>query len=229
MQTSEIKILVVDDEPDIIEIIEYNLSKEGFIVYTATNGLEAIDTAIKTKPHLILLDIMMPMLDGVETCHRLRDKREFDQTLIAFLTARNEEYSQIAGFEAGADDYIQKPIRPRLLITRLKALLRRHNDNLISSTPNQILFGGLKIDKEKYELFYEDNKLDLAKKEFDILWLLASKPGKVFSREEIYRKVWEADVIVGNRTIDVHISKLREKLGQDYIKTIKGIGYKLDN
>lgn len=229
MQTSEIKILVVDDEPDIIEIIQYNLTKEGFIVYTASNGFEAIEIATQTRPHLILLDIMMPMLDGVETCFKLREKKDFDQTLIAFLTARNEEYSQIAGFEAGADDYIQKPIRPRLLVSRLKALLRRHNENLVKKSPFQIQFGGLRIDKEKYELFFKNEKLDLAKKEFEILWLLASKPGKVFSREEIYRKVWEADVIVGNRTIDVHISKLREKVGQAYIKTIKGIGYKLEN
>ncbi len=227
MQNSEIKILLVDDEPDIIEFIQYNLLKEGYAVYTANDGLEAIDIAIKVKPHLILLDIMMPGLDGVETCHRLRTMKDFKHTLIAFLTARHEEYSQIAGLEAGADDYIQKPIRPRLLITRIKALLRRHQEIVTEEVNKEIRIGMLKIDKDRYELYNEDVKLNLAKKEFDILWLLASKPGKVFSREEIYRSVWGTEVIVGNRTIDVHISKLREKVGQEYIKTIKGIGYKL--
>lgn len=229
MQNSEIKILVVDDEPDIVEFIQYNLTKEGFQTSTATNGIEAIEIAEKVKPHLILLDIMMPQLDGVETCYRLRQNSAFSQTLIAFLTARNEEYSQIAGLEAGADDYIQKPIRPRLLITRLKALLRRHVALSEESQNNEISLGGLTIDKEKYEIFNGEKKLSLARKEFDIIWLLASKPGKVFSRDEIYRNVWESDVIVGNRTIDVHISKLREKVGNHYIKTVKGIGYKLEH
>lgn len=228
MQNSEIKILIVDDEPDIVEFIQYNLEKEAFKVFTANNGIEAIEVASNSKPHLILLDIMMPELDGVETCHRLRQNSALDQTLIAFLTARSEEYSQIAGLEAGADDYIQKPIRPRLLVTRIKALLRRHQAISDSANSNQIQVGTLKINKEKYELFDSNGKQDLARKEFDILWLLASKPGKVFSREEIYRNVWGSDVIVGNRTIDVHISKLREKIGSTYIRTIKGIGYKLE-
>jgi len=229
MQNSEIKILVVDDEPDILEFIQYNLKKEGFQVFTASNGVEAINIATNSNPHLILLDIMMPELDGVETCHRLRTMHEFDNTLIAFLTARHEEYSQIAGLEAGADDYIQKPIRPRLLVTRLKALLRRHQEISDNQTDQIILFKDFKIDKEKYELYSEEAKLDLARKEFEILWLLASKPGKVFSREEIYRNVWGSDVIVGNRTIDVHISKLREKVGSEHIRTVKGIGYKLEH
>lgn len=172
---------------------------------------------------------MMPGIDGVETCYRLRSMKDFNHTLIAFLTARHEEYSQIAGLEAGADDYIQKPIRPRLLITRIHALLRRHQDIQTKEINHEISIGYLKINREKYELFNENEKLNLAKKEFDILWLLASKPGKVFSREEIYRNVWGTEVIVGNRTIDVHISKLRDKVGQQYIKTVKGIGYKLKN
>lgn len=223
-----IKILLVDDEPDILEFLKYNLLQEDYQVFTAENGLEGIKIAEKENPHLIILDVMMPEVDGVETCHRLRAIPELKNTLITFLTARGEEYSQIAGLEAGADDYIQKPIRPRLLISRVKALLRRlgHRSNGEDSTTN-IQVGILSIDKERFEVFKSGVKIDLAKKEFDILWLLAQKPGKVFGREEIYRKVWGSDVIVGNRTIDVHISKLREKVGSEIIKTIKGIGYKI--
>jgi two-component system alkaline phosphatase synthesis response regulator PhoP len=223
-----IKILLVDDEPDILEFLKYNLVQEDYQVFTAENGLEGIRIAERENPHLIILDVMMPELDGVETCHRLRSIPDLKNTLITFLTARGEEYSQIAGLEAGADDYIQKPIRPRLLISRVKALLRRLGNNPNGSEPSTNLqIGVLSIDKERFEVFKSGAKIDLAKKEFDILWLLAQKPGKVFGREEIYRKVWGSDVIVGNRTIDVHISKLREKVGSEIIKTIKGIGYKI--
>lgn len=225
---SPIKILLVDDEPDILEFLKYNLLQEDYQVFTAENGLEGIKIAERENPHLIILDVMMPEVDGVETCHRLRAIPELKNTLITFLTARGEEYSQIAGLEAGADDYIQKPIRPRLLISRVKALLRRlgsKSEQLDDSQNLQV--GVLSIDKERFEVFKSGDKIDLAKKEFDILWLLSQKPGKVFGREEIYRKVWGSDVIVGNRTIDVHISKLREKVGSEIIKTIKGIGYKV--
>lgn len=224
-----IKILLVDDEPDILEFLKYNLLREDYQVFTAENGLEGIEIAKRELPQLIILDVMMPELDGVETCHRLRSIPELKNTIITFLTARGEEYSQIAGLEAGADDYIQKPIRPRLLITRVKALLRRAGNNAGDAANKEILsVGVLKIDKEKFEVYKADTKIDLAKKEFDILWLLSKKPGKVFGREEIYRKVWGSDVIVGNRTIDVHISKLREKVGNEIIRTVKGMGYKVE-
>ncbi len=223
-----IKILLVDDEPDILEFLKYNLLKEDYQVFTAETGLEGIKIAEKENPHLIILDVMMPGVDGVETCHRLRAIPELKNTLITFLTARGEEYSQIAGLEAGADDYIQKPIRPRLLISRVKALLRRlGNKRNSENASTNLQIGVLSIDKERFEVFKSGEKIDLAKKEFDILWLLSQKPGKVFGREEIYRKVWGSDVIVGNRTIDVHISKLRDKVGSEIIKTIKGIGYKV--
>lgn len=228
MENATIKILIVDDEPDITEFLEYNLAKEGYQVSTATNGLEAINKAKQFLPHLILLDIMMPGMDGVETCHHLRKDELFSKTIIAFLTARSEEYSQIAGLEAGADDYIQKPIRPRLLTSRIKALLRRFRSTESKAADQIVKIGTLIIDKERYKITMEDTSIDLAKKEFDILWLLASRPGKVFSRSEIYSKIWGNEVIVGNRTIDVHISKLRDKLGDTYIRTVKGIGYKLE-
>lgn len=229
MGTSPKKILLVDDEPDILEFLKYNLRQENYDVFTAENGLEGIEIAKKEIPHLIVLDVMMPGLDGVETCHRLRNIPELEKTIITFLTARSEEYSQIAGLEAGADDYIQKPIRPRLLVSRVKALLRRVDigENGKPNTDN-ISVGILTIDKEKFEVYKNEDKIELAKKEFDILWLMAKKPGKVFGREEIYRKVWGSDVIVGNRTIDVHISKLRDKVGHEVIKTVKGIGYKIE-
>lgn len=229
MKNSNVKILLVDDEPDILEFLKYNLLNEEFQVFTASNGLEGIEIAKKEIPHLIVLDVMMPGMDGVETCHRLREIQDLKNTLITFLTARGEEYSQIAGLEAGADDYIQKPIRPRLLISRVNALLRRFNAGGEKIENNEVLdVGVLKIDKEKFEVFKSEDKIELAKKEFDILWLMAQKPGKVFNREEIYRKVWGSDVIVGNRTIDVHISKLRDKIGNEIIKTVKGIGYKIE-
>lgn len=227
MFTTEAKILVVDDDPDILEFVGYNLQKEGYLVQQATNGSEALEIARHLEPHIILLDIMMPKMDGVTACHQFRNDRFFENTLIAFLTARHEEYSEIAGLSAGADDYIHKPISPRLLNSRVKALLRRHK-NFHSSQGNQIEVGDLLLDREKYEVTLEGNGLELARKEFEILWLLAEKPGKVFSREEIYRHVWGSDVIVGNRTIDVHISKLRTKVGEQVIKTIKGVGYKIE-
>lgn len=227
MENSEVKILVADDEPDILEFIRYNLEKEGYQVHTAEDGREAVRTAKKVKPELIILDIMMPELDGVEVCRELRSMPEFDKSIIAFLTARNEDYSQIAGFEAGGDDYITKPIRPRVLVSRIEALLRRFRDGA-SLNSNIIRIGNLTIDKEKVLVFKDKEAISLAKKEFELLSLLASKPGKVFSREEIFKNVWGNDVIVGNRTIDVHVRKVREKIGSAYIKTIKGIGYKFE-
>ncbi len=224
----QVKILVVDDEPDIVEFLSYNLRKEGFEVVTAQDGEEALEVARREKPDIILLDIMMPYLDGVEVCRLLRQEAEFRDTLIAFLTARNEDYSQIAALDVGGDDYITKPIRPRVLISRIKALLRRKERTAEGSSGHLIEAGDLKIDRERVLVLRGEEEISLAKKEFELLSLLASKPGKVFSRDEIYRKVWGTDVIVGNRTIDVHIRKLREKLGDQYIKTIKGIGYKFD-
>jgi len=218
------KILVVDDEEDILEFLSYNLSKEGAKVYKASNGVDAIEKAIKKKPDLILLDVMMPEMDGVETCIQLRDKPETQNTIIAFLTARNEDYSQIAGFEAGADDYIAKPIKPRVLISRIKALMRRND--VIEPTSAQIELKSLKIDRDRYVVIKDDEELNLPKKEFELLSLLISEPGKVFTRENILSSVWGEDVVVGDRTIDVHIRKLREKIGNHHIKTIKGVGYK---
>lgn len=219
------KILLVDDEEDILQFLSYNLEKEGYKVITATNGADAIKLAKKEKPDLIVLDIMMPVMDGMETCKELRELPETKDKIIIFLTARNEDYSQIAGLETGADDYIAKPIKPRVFISRIKALLRRAH---IGETNNTIDLGNIKIDKEKHLVFKNDEIIDLPKKEFLLLELLASKPGKVFSREYILEKVWGEDVIVGERTIDVHIRKIREKIGDDYIKTIKGVGYKLE-
>jgi len=224
-----IKILIVDDEPDILEFLQYNLHKEGYIVITASDGEEGILLAEREKPHLIILDIMMPKMDGVEVCRQLRTKPQFDKTVIAFLTAREEDYSQIAALEVGGDDYITKPIRPRVLLSRIKALLRR-NDRIDVQVDQAgiIKMGDLIINSENVTVQKGDRTIELAKKEFELLTLLVSKPGKVFSREEIFNKVWGTDVIVGNRTIDVHIRKLREKIGEDYIKTIKGIGYKFE-
>lgn len=219
------KILLVDDEPDILEILEYNLRKEGYDVATAENGKLGLARATEFKPDLIILDIMMPVMDGVEVCRQLRAKSEFDGTVITFLTAREEDYSQIAALDTGGDDYITKPIRPRVFLSRVKALLRR-GVRKEEETPNQIAIGDIIIDLEQIIVRRGEERIELAKKEFDLLALLASKPGKVFSRDEIFNRVWGADVIVGNRTIDVHIRKLREKLGDHYIKTIKGIGYK---
>jgi two-component system alkaline phosphatase synthesis response regulator PhoP len=222
------KILIVDDEPDILEFLEYNLAKEGFNVVTAADGEEALKVAEKEKPDLIILDIMMPKIDGVEVCRQLRAKPAFDHTLIAFLTAREEDYSQIAALDVGGDDYITKPIRPRVFVSRIKALLRRADKQNEFKDSGIISVGDLSIDKERVTVTRGGEEIELAKKEFELLYLLVSKPGKVFSREEIFNKIWGSDVIVGNRTIDVHIRKLREKIGENYIKTIKGIGYKFE-
>ena len=220
------KILVVDDEPDILEFIEYNLNKEGYQVFTATNGRDAVEKAKSVQPQLILMDIMMPELDGIEACREIRSVPELNQTLIAFLTARNEDYSQIAGFDAGGDDYINKPIKPRILTKKISAMLRRV---LIEDEHSGVYtFDGLTIDKERHLVTRHGEPVQLPKKEFELLSLLASKPGKVFTRGEIFHKVWGSDIIVGDRTIDVHIRKLREKLGAEIISTIKGIGYKFE-
>ncbi|WP_282774289.1 response regulator transcription factor [Phaeodactylibacter xiamenensis] len=224
-----VKILIVDDEPDILDFIRYNLVKEGFEVFTASNGEDGIKTAEQVKPRLIILDIMMPKMDGVEVCRQLRNKPEFESTLITFLTAREEDYSQIAALDVGGDDYITKPIRPRVFLSRIKALLRRSERREEErEEPNTLSIGDLIIDRDRVTVTKGEEVIELAKKEFELLFLLVSKPGKVFSREEIFNKVWGTDVIVGNRTIDVHIRKLREKIGDHYIKTIKGIGYKFE-
>ena len=227
MENALIKILLVDDEPDILEFIEYNLRKEGYQVLLAHNGKEAVDLAKKEKPHLIIMDIMMPIMDGIEACRQIRTLPELQHTVITFLTARNEEYSQIAGFDVGADDYISKPIKPRVLISRIKALLRRVNGTQPTVAP-VVHIGNLKIDREQYLVFLNDTAITFPRKEFELLALLTSKPGKVFTREDILSRVWGNEIIVGDRTIDVHIRKIREKLGDDTIRTIKGIGYKFD-
>ncbi len=221
------KILVVDDEIDILEFLRYNLEKEGYTVKVAEEGKTALDIAKSFAPDLIILDIMMPEMDGVEVCKEIRRNEEYQDTLIAFLTARNEDYTQIAALEVGGDDYITKPIKPGVFISRVKALLRRSR-SFKDDELKVIEVGDLSIDREKYLVTRNGEKIEFAKKEFELLALLATKPGKVYSREEILNKVWGSDVIVGNRTIDVHVRKLREKLGSEYIKTVKGIGYKFD-
>ncbi|MDO8998339.1 MAG: response regulator transcription factor [Bacteroidota bacterium] len=226
MDNSKFKILLVDDEPDIVEFLGYNLKKEGYTILSANNGKDAVEIAKKEIPHLIILDVMMPDMDGIETCRELREQKNLHDVLIAFLTARSEDYTQIAGFEVGADDYITKPIKPRVFISRVKALLRRLQTNTISESV--IEFGNIRIDKEKHVVFKGDLEIALPKKEFKLFSLLSSKPGKVFTREYILDSVWGDEVIVGDRTIDVHIRKLREKIGDDYFKTIKGVGYKFE-
>ncbi|PCJ87025.1 MAG: DNA-binding response regulator [Flavobacteriales bacterium] len=216
------KILLIDDEEDILEFLKYNLEKEDYHVFTATNGIDAIEIAKKEWPDLIVLDVMMPGMDGVETCTELREIPQLKDTVITFLTARSEDYSQIAGLEAGADDYITKPIKPRVFTSKIKSLLRRKNQTATTITE------GLVIDLEKHLIIKDGNEIGLPKKEFELIVLLASKPGKVFGREEILNTIWGGDVVVGDRTIDVHIRKLREKLGDSYIKTIKGVGYKYE-
>lgn len=225
MKKREIKILLVDDEPDILEIVGYNLSSEGYNVTTAKNGIEAIAKAKKERPHLIILDVMMPEMDGIETCEQIRKSPELKDSIITFLTARGEDYSQVAGFDAGADDYITKPIKPKLLISKVKALLRRlkENDEPAESVVN---VGNITINRDEYKIIQSGNEIILPRKEFELLSLLASRPGKVFKRDEILDKVWGNEVIVGGRTIDVHIRKLREKIGDDHFKTVKGVGYK---
>lgn len=218
-------ILLVDDEPDILEFMEYNLKKEGYYILKAKNGSEAIEIAKKEIPNLIILDIMMPVMDGIEACRILRTVPALKNSLIAFLTARNEDYSQIAGFDVGADDYISKPIKPRVLISRIKALLRRSSG---TNGEPALTIGNVKIDREKYLVYKNGESIVFPRKEFELLSLLTSKPGKVFTRDDILHRVWGTDIIVGDRTIDVHIRKIREKLGDDAIKTVKGIGYKFD-
>ena len=218
------KILLVDDEPDIIDLIQYHLEKEGYLVKTAKNGVEGLKVAKSFVPDLILLDVMMPEMDGIEACIELRKDNTLNSTLIAFLTARAEDYSHVAGLDSGADDYITKPIKPRVLLSKIKALLRR-------STVNQIIKNdkvSLEINRDKYIVICEGKEFTLPKKEFELLALLFSKPGNVFTREAILAKVWGDDIVVGDRTIDVHIRKLREKIGDVNIKTIKGVGYKLN-
>ncbi len=217
------KILLVDDEPDILEFLKYNIEREGFTAYTASNGKEGVEMALKHLPNLILLDVMMPGMDGIETCHALRQSDKLKDTVIAFLTARSEDYSQIAGFDAGADDYISKPIKPKVLVSRIKALLRRKSIQIPQSTED---VPDIMIDVERFLVIKKGEELNLPRKEFHLLNLLMSKPGKVFTRDHILSDIWGHDIVVGKRTIDVHIRKLREKIGDDYIQTIKGVGYK---
>lgn len=224
MKKKETRILLVDDEPDILEIVGYNLSSEGYDVYTAEDGLKAISKAKKHRPHLIIMDVMMPKMDGIEACEKIRTLPELSETVITFLTARGEDYSQVAGFEAGADDYITKPIKPKVLISKVKALLRRFKETDSEELP--MTLGDLVINREEYKIMIGKEEIVLPRKEFELLALLASKPGKVFKREDILNRVWGNQVVVGGRTIDVHIRKLREKIGDDKFKTVKGVGYK---
>ncbi len=225
MKKKEIKILLVDDEPDILEIVGYNLTSEGYQIVTAENGLEAVKKAKKEKPQLIILDVMMPEMDGIEACEQIRKLPNLQDTIITFLTARGEDYSQLAGFDAGADDYITKPIKPKVLVSKVKALLRRIKDQE-GSKDDIIKIDNLIINRDEYKIILKGKELVLPRKEFELLSLLASKPGKVFKREDILDKVWGNEVVVGGRTIDVHIRKLREKIGDKSFKTVKGVGYK---
>ncbi|TJY37964.1 response regulator [Pontimicrobium aquaticum] len=224
MDKKHIKILLVDDEPDILEIVGYNLSSEGYTVVTAENGIEAVKKAKKEKPQLIILDVMMPEMDGIEACEQIRLIPELKNVLVTFLTARGEDYSQVAGFEAGADDYITKPIKPKVLVSKVKALLRRYKEQ--EKQENVVKIGDLTIDRDAYKILLKGKEIILPRKEFELLSLLTSKPGKVFKREEILDQVWGNEVVVGGRTIDVHIRKLREKIGDKTFKTVKGVGYK---
>ena len=223
MEKSSIKILLVDDEPDIIEILTYNLNKEGYQVFSASNGKEALVQASKIIPHLIILDVMMPVMDGIETCENLRKDNRFEDTIIMFLSARSEDYSHVAAFDVGADDYVNKPIKPKVLNSKVSALLRRFTKN---ETNTNIVHGDLTINLDEYKVILKGEKMSFPRKEFELLRLLASQPDKVFKREKIMEAVWGNDVVVGDRTIDVHIRKLREKMGNSYFKTIKGVGYK---
>jgi two-component system alkaline phosphatase synthesis response regulator PhoP len=225
-ENSAFKILLVDDEQDILDFLSYNLNKEGYQVFTALNGRDAVEIAKREIPHLIVLDVMMPDMDGIDTCREIRSIASLKEVMITFLSARNEDYSQIAGFEVGADDYITKPIKPRVFTSRIKALLRRFTPN--QTKDDMVNLGDIKIDKERYTVYKNEIEINFPKKEFKLLLLLASKPGKVFTREYILEQVWGDEVVVGDRTIDVHVRKLREKLGDNYVKTIKGIGYKFE-
>lgn len=227
MKKKDIRILLVDDEADILEIVGYNLSQEGYQISTAANGKDAVAKAKKELPHLIIMDVMMPEMDGMEATEAIRKIPELANVIITFLTARSEDYSQVAGFDAGADDYITKPIKPKLLVSKVKALLRRLKDDE-GQNSETLNVGGIEINREEYKIVKDNTEIVLPRKEFELFYLLASKPGKVFKREEILDKVWGNEVIVGGRTIDVHIRKLREKIGDDFFKTIKGVGYKFE-
>ena len=226
MKKSKIKILLVDDEPDILEILSFNLSNEDYKIFTAENGKDGLELAAQHLPHLIILDVMMPVMDGIETCERLRMDKRFENTVILFLSARGEDYSQVAAFESGADDYVTKPIKPRIFNSKVKAMLRRYLKDDIGGS---LVLGDMEINVEEYKVIQKGDEITLPRKEFELLYLLASKPGKVFKRLKIMESVWGSDVVVGDRTIDVHIRKLREKLGDDYFKTVKGVGYKFVN
>jgi len=226
MKNSDIKILLVDDEPDILEIVGYNLKNEGYQIFTAKNGVEAVKSAKKNAPHLIILDIMMPEMDGIDACEKIRHTNGLENVLITFFTARGEDYSQVAGYNVGADDYITKPIKPKVLISKIKALLRRIKLENTKESNEKVSIGNIIIDREEYVVIKNGEKLSLPRKEFELFSLLASKPGKVFKRDDILDKVWGNEVIVGGRTIDVHIRKLREKIGDNSFKTVKGVGYK---
>lgn len=226
MKNKDIKILLVDDDADILEIVGFNLEAENYQVFTAKNGKEALTIAKKEIPNLVILDVMMPEMDGIEACENMRKMPELNSTIITFLTARGEDYSQVAGFDVGADDYITKPIKPKLLVSKVKALLRRVKEDV--SVEDVLKIGNIEINREEYKIIKDKTEIILPRKEFELFYLLASKPGKVFKREEILDKVWGNEVIVGGRTIDVHIRKLREKIGDELFKTIKGVGYKLE-
>ena len=228
MKKKDIKILLVDDEQDILEIVGYNLSQEGYQIVTASNGKEAITKAKKEHPQLIIMDVMMPEMDGMEACENIRKIPELQDTIITFLTARSEDYSQVAGFDAGADDYIAKPIKPKVLVSKVQALLRRLKGVEGVSNSSTLNVGNIEINREEYKIVNEGKEIVLPRKEFELFYLLATKPGKVFTREEILDKVWGNEVVVGGRTIDVHIRKLREKIGDNFFKTIKGVGYKIE-
>ncbi|UGS21343.1 response regulator transcription factor [Flavobacterium cyclinae] len=228
MKKKDIKILLVDDEQDILEIVGYNLSQEGYQIVTASNGKEAITKAKKELPQLIIMDVMMPEMDGMEACENIRKIPELQDTIITFLTARSEDYSQVAGFDAGADDYIAKPIKPKVLVSKVQALLRRFKGVEGTTSTTTLTLGTIEINREEYKIIKEGEEIILPRKEFELFYLLATKPGKVFTREEILDKVWGNEVVVGGRTIDVHIRKLREKIGDSFFKTIKGVGYKIE-
>jgi len=227
MSKKEYKLLLVDDEPDVLEFLGYNLKKEGYEIHTASNGREAIRLAKEVQPHLIILDVMMPEMDGIETCQEIKRLDKLSNTIVIFLTARGEDYSQIAGFDAGADDYVTKPIKPKVLTSRIKALLRRYKEEE-EQVEDQVQLKEFIIDKERFIVIKDGDEISLPKKEFELLLLLTSKPNKVFSREEIFSRVWGNNVIVGDRTIDVHVRKIREKLDISNIKTVKGVGYKFE-
>ena len=224
MKKTGIRILLVDDDPDVIEIIRFNLHQEGYSISTASDGEKAIEEADREVPHLIIMDVMMPNMDGIEACGLLRKDPRFKETIIMFLTARGEDYSHVAAFDAGADDYVTKPVKPKILVSKVKALLRRLRDE--DKNEEKLQIGKLIIDREEYQVTFDGKVFSLPRKEFELLFLLASKPGKVIKREKIMEIVWGSEVVVGDRTIDVHIRKLREKIGDKYFKTVKGVGYK---